>query len=76
MKAIVPALVLTLICGVAALALAGVHSGTAPIIAEQERLFTLRSIKASIPEFDNEPDQDVVWEEVRKYSAQFKATGK
>jgi electron transport complex protein RnfG len=60
MKMIVPAIVLTLICAAAALALAGVHGGTAPIIAEQERLFTLRSVKNAIPPFDNEPDQDVV----------------
>ena len=59
-KFFVPALVLTLICGVAALALAAVHSATTPVIAEQERLFRLRSIKQSIPPYDNQPDHDVV----------------
>lgn len=60
MKLVVPALVLTLICGIAALALAAVQAGTAPVIAEQERQFTLRSIRKSLPSFDNVPDQDVI----------------
>lgn len=60
MKIAMPAIVLTLFCTAAALALAAVHGGTAPIIAEQERLFRLRSIKAAIPAYDNQPDQDVV----------------
>jgi electron transport complex protein RnfG len=60
MKLLAPAGVLTLICGAAALALAGVNIWTEPNIAEQERQFTLRSIRKSLPAFDNEPDQDVV----------------
>ncbi len=59
-KLIVPAFVLTLICAIAALALAAVHTVTTPVIAEQERLYRLRSIKQSIPTYDNHPDQDVV----------------
>jgi electron transport complex protein RnfG len=60
MKMLAPAGVLTLICAIAAISLAAVHGGTKGIIAEQERLFRLRSIKQSIPTYDNEPDQDVV----------------
>jgi electron transport complex protein RnfG len=59
-KFIAPAAILTLICGVAALALAAVQNVTTPVIAQQERLFRLRSIAQSIPRYDNEPDQDVV----------------
>ncbi len=66
-------LILTAISGVAALGLSGMNSVTEPLIAENERLFTLRSINRVIPEtdapdpcedcrpaFDNEPDQDAV----------------
>jgi Na+-translocating ferredoxin:NAD+ oxidoreductase subunit G len=60
MKLLAPAAVLTIICAVAALALAAVHSGTQPIIAQQERNFRLRSINQAIPAYDNHPDQDVV----------------
>lgn len=60
MKLLAPAAVLTLICAVAALALAAVHKGTQPVIAEQERLFRMRSIEQAIPSYDNRPDQDVV----------------
>jgi electron transport complex protein RnfG len=59
MKFLAPAFILTLICAVAALALAAVHASTAPVIVEQERQFTLRSIKQAIATYDNEPDQDV-----------------
>ncbi len=60
MKMLAPAGVLTLICAIAALSLAAVHKGTKDTIAEQERLFRLRSIKKAIPTYNNEPDQDVV----------------
>lgn len=60
MKLLAPAAVLTIICAVAALALAAVHSGTQPVIAEQERAFRMRSVKQAIPGYDNHPDQDVV----------------
>lgn len=60
MKILAPAGVLTIICAAAALALAGVHGATKPVIAEQERQFRLRSIKQATPLYDNDPDQDVV----------------
>lgn len=59
-KLLAPAGVLTVICAVAAMALAAVHGATTPVIAEQERLFRLRSITQAIPAHDNHPDQDVV----------------
>ncbi len=60
MKLLLPAFVLTLICAVAALALAAVHGVTAPVIEQQERAFRLRSIKQAIPDYDNRPDEDVI----------------
>ncbi len=61
MKMIIPAVVLTVICAVAALALAGVQRLTAPRIEDQERDFRLRSIKQAIPtEEASQPDHDVV----------------
>jgi len=66
-------LVLTLICGAAGLGLAAVDRSTADLIAENERQFTLRSIRRAIPDsdspdpcarsepaFDNAPDEDRV----------------
>ena len=66
-------IVLTLIAGAASLGLAAFNDQTLPNIAENERQFTLRSIKRVIPDdatpdpcetakpkFDNSPDQDVV----------------
>jgi electron transport complex protein RnfG len=59
-RLLVPVGALTAICAIAALALAAAHGATAPVIAEQERLFRLRSITRAIPSFDNRPDEDVV----------------
>jgi electron transport complex protein RnfG len=66
-------LVLTLISAAAGLALSSMNDATSPLIAENERLFTLRSIGAvlpasekpdpcekSAPAFDNSPDGDAV----------------
>ena len=66
-------LVLTLIAGAAGLGLSAVNDSTLPLIAENERLFTLRSINKVLPDgenpdpcekrdplFDNEPDKDAV----------------
>ncbi len=66
-------IVLTLISGAASLGLAAFNDTTKPSIAENERQFTMRSIKRvmpksdqpnpcekSEPKFDNSPDQDVV----------------
>lgn len=65
--------VLTLIAGAASLGLAAFNKKTEPNIAENERQFTLRSIKRVMPDdstpdpcekaeprFDNSPDQDAV----------------
>jgi electron transport complex protein RnfG len=66
-------IVLTLISGLASLGLAAFNAHTMPSIQENERQFTLRSIKRvmpkavnpnpcekSRPKFDNSPDQDAV----------------
>jgi electron transport complex protein RnfG len=66
-------IVLTLISGLASLGLAAFSAHTMPAIRENERQFTLRSIKKVMPEtdtpnpceksrpkFDNRPDQDAV----------------
>jgi len=66
-------IVLTLISGFASLGLAAFDETTRPAIAENERQFTLRSIKKVIPDtdtpdpcnpaepnFDNNPDQDAL----------------
>jgi electron transport complex protein RnfG len=66
-------LVLTLISGAAGLALSSANEATSPLIAENERLFTLRSIGAVLPAtdrpdpcakfgtaFDNSPEGDAV----------------
>jgi electron transport complex protein RnfG len=66
-------IVLTLIAGVAGLGLSAVNNQTEPLIVENERQFTLRSIKLAIPDtedpdpcgkfepaFDNAPDEDAV----------------
>jgi len=60
MKFLSPAFVLTLVCAVAALGLAFVNAETLEPIAEQQRLFTLRSVQAALPSPVNIPDQDVV----------------
>ncbi len=51
-------IVLTAICVVAALALSGVYEVTKEPIAEQIRLARLRAIKAVLPAYDNQPDQE------------------
>jgi len=66
-------LVLTAISGAAGLGLAAMNSVTEPLIAENERLFTLRSIAGVMPAadepdpcarpdpaYDNSPEQDAV----------------
>jgi len=65
--------VLTVIAGIAGFGLSFVDGKTKPLIAENERQFTLRSIRLAIPEtdapdpcgkfepaFDNAPDEDAV----------------
>jgi electron transport complex protein RnfG len=51
---------LTLIACVAGLVLALVESATREPIAEQRRLEMLRALRAVLPEFDNQPDTDLV----------------
>lgn len=53
-------IVLTLICIVAAIALAKVYDFTKGPIAEQRRLAKLKAIEAVLPEHNNEPDKDTV----------------
>ena len=52
--------VLTIICSLAATALALVYTITKDPIAYQQRLKKLRAIKAVQPDYDNEPDQDYI----------------
>jgi electron transport complex protein RnfG len=52
--------VLTLVCIVAAIALAKVYDFTKEPIAQQRRLARLRAVEAVLPEHDNQPDQDTV----------------
>lgn len=52
--------VLASICLVSALTLAAVHDLTEEPIAHQRRLMMLRSLKAVLPPFDNQPDQDLL----------------
>jgi electron transport complex protein RnfG len=52
--------VLTIICSLAATALALVYTITKEPIAYQQRLKKLKAIKAVQPNYDNEPDQDFV----------------
>jgi electron transport complex protein RnfG len=52
--------VLTIICSLAATALALVYNITKDPIAYQQRLKKLKAIKAVQPNYDNEPDQDFV----------------
>jgi electron transport complex protein RnfG len=52
--------VLTIICSLAATALALVYTITKEPIAYQQRLKKLKAIKAVQPDYDNEPDQDFV----------------
>jgi electron transport complex protein RnfG len=52
--------VLTIICSLAATALALVYTITKDPIAYQQRLKKLRAIKAVQPDYDNEPDQDFI----------------
>jgi electron transport complex protein RnfG len=52
--------VLTLICSLAATALALVYNITKDPIAYQQRLKKLKAIQAVQPNYDNEPDQDFV----------------
>jgi len=53
-------IVLTIICSLAATALALVYTITKEPIAYQQRLKKLKAIKAVQPDYDNEPDQDFV----------------
>jgi electron transport complex protein RnfG len=53
-------IVLTIICSLAATALALVYNITKDPIAYQQRLKKLKAIKAVQPNYDNEPDQDFV----------------
>ena len=52
--------VLTIICSLAATALALVYTITKEPMAHQQRLKKLRAIKAVQPDYDNEPDQDFI----------------
>ncbi|MDX1778451.1 MAG: RnfABCDGE type electron transport complex subunit G [Thermodesulfobacteriota bacterium] len=52
--------VLTIICSLAATALALVYTITKEPIAHQQRLKKLRAIKAVQPDYDNESDQDFI----------------
>lgn len=52
--------VLTVICSLAATALALVYTITKDPIAYQQRLKKLKAIKAVQPDYDNEPDQDFI----------------
>jgi len=52
--------VLTVICVVSAGALAFVYEATREPIAEQIRQEKLRAIQAVLPEYDNQPDTDVM----------------
>jgi electron transport complex protein RnfG len=61
-------LVLTLTCAVMGGALSVVYNQTKAAIENQERLYKLKSIKAVLPEYDNQPDKDAVKiEEVEFY---------
>ena len=53
-------IVLTIICSLAATALALVYTITKEPFAYQQRLKKLKAIKAVQPDYDNEPDQDFV----------------
>ncbi len=53
-------IILTVICSVAATALALVYNITKEPIAYQQRLKKLKAIKAVQPNYDNEPDRDFV----------------
>ncbi|MGA1795295.1 MAG: RnfABCDGE type electron transport complex subunit G [bacterium] len=52
--------VLTLVCVVAAIALAKVYDFTKEPIAEQRRLARLKAVEAVLPEHDNQPDENTV----------------
>jgi len=52
--------VLTILCVLAAVALARVYEFTKDPIAQQRRLAKLKAVEAVIPEHDNQPDQDAV----------------
>jgi electron transport complex protein RnfG len=52
--------VLTLVCIVAAVALARVYEFTKEPIAEQRRLARLKAVVAVLPEHENQPDQNTI----------------
>ncbi|MBN2373695.1 RnfABCDGE type electron transport complex subunit G [bacterium] len=52
--------VLTVLCVLAAMALARVYEFTKDPIVNQRRLAKLRAVEAVIPEHENQPDQDTV----------------
>ena len=52
--------ILTLVCIVAAMALARVYEFTKEPIAQQRRLARLRAVKGVLPEHENQPDQDTI----------------
>jgi len=57
--------VLTLVCIVAAVALAKVYDFTKGPIAEQRRLARLKAVEAVLPEHENHPDQDIIEVDLR-----------
>ncbi|MBE9535963.1 MAG: RnfABCDGE type electron transport complex subunit G [Proteobacteria bacterium] len=54
------AIVLTIVTSIAAVCLAKVYDITKEPIAEAKRQEILRAIKTVLPDYDNEPDQDIV----------------
>ncbi len=53
-------LVLTLVCIVAAVALARVYEFTKGPITEQRRLARLKAVESVLPDHENQPDQDTI----------------
>lgn len=54
------AIVLTIVSSIAAASLAKIYDITKGPIAEAKRQEMLRAIKTVLPEYDNEPDQDII----------------
>lgn len=52
--------VLTLTCAIMGGALSMVYKGTKAEIDRQERIYKLKSIKAVLPEYDNNPDEETI----------------
>ena len=53
-------LTLTIVSGIAAFSLASIYDATKDKIAEAKRQEMLRAIKTVLPQYDNEPDKDLV----------------